>query len=121
NDVAAAPYLDKIETITVQGTSLDEYFSTGSRIDLIKMDAEGAEPLILRGADRLIRENRDIKIVMEFAPSIIHTHTPIDEFIAQLSSYEFQCEVIAHDSTLRRVTFEELRAYDHCDVVLSRS
>ena len=120
NEAAAAHYNDKLDTITVEGISLDEYFRPGSRIDLLKMDAEGAEPHILRGADRLIRENPNMTIVMEFAPSIIRTHTPIDAFLGELARYGFDCQVIAHDSSLRKVAFSELVTYDHCDVVLSR-
>lgn len=120
NETAAAHYNDKLDTITVEGISLDEYFDPGTRIDLLKMDAEGAEPHILRGADRLIRENPEMIITMEFAPSIIQTHTPIDAFLGELARYGFQCQVIDHDASLQRVSFSELMTYDHCDVVLSR-
>lgn len=119
-DAAAAHYLDKLETITVEGITLDEYFETGFKLDLLKMDAEGAEPHIIRGADRMIRENPGLKILMEFAPSIIRTHTSLDDFLSQLSRYGFECHVIAHDSSLRETPFNELLNYDHCEVVLSR-
>jgi FkbM family methyltransferase len=36
------------------------------RIDLLKIDVEGAEPLVLKGADRLLSERRISTIYMEF-------------------------------------------------------
>lgn len=42
------------------------------RIDFIKVDVEGAEPLVLAGARQTLARNPDISIVMEWAPSQIH-------------------------------------------------
>ena len=40
---------------------------TGS-VDIVKIDAEGAEPKVLEGMKRMVAENPDIKIVMEWSP-----------------------------------------------------
>jgi FkbM family methyltransferase len=54
----------KIETI-----SLDEFFKNlSNKIDLIKIDTQGAEGLILEGADKILTCNHNIKIIMEFWP-----------------------------------------------------
>lgn len=47
-------------TIRVATTTLDSYTAANgiSRIDFIKIDVEGAEPLVLRGASRLMQEGR---------------------------------------------------------------
>jgi len=59
-------------SILVETTSLDEYFVAGDvRIDLIKMDAEGAEPLILAGMQRAIKRNPNLILVTEFSPVAI--------------------------------------------------
>jgi FkbM family methyltransferase len=47
--------------------SLDEYFGPSQPIDFMKIDVEGAEGLVARGADRLLAET-DARIVMEFWP-----------------------------------------------------
>jgi len=56
------------DTIEVATVSLDSYFAPGAQIGMIKIDAEGAEPAILRGMTRVMTENPGLKIVMEFAP-----------------------------------------------------
>ena len=50
----------EIETIT-----LDNFFRN-KKVDFIKMDAEGAEGLIINGAEETLKNN--LKIVMEFLP-----------------------------------------------------
>jgi hypothetical protein len=41
------------------------------RVDIIKIDVEGAEPLVLAGARETIRGNRNLAIVMEWSPGQI--------------------------------------------------
>jgi len=59
---------DGAETIDVSVVSLDETFGSGTRVDIIKIDVEGAELLVFKGMKRIIKENPHIKIFMEFAP-----------------------------------------------------
>jgi FkbM family methyltransferase len=54
----------EIETVTID--SLLQQFD--GRVDFIKIDVEGAEPLVFRGAGETIARNRQINIVMEWAP-----------------------------------------------------
>lgn len=54
--------------IDVPVVSLDEYFTAGQRVDLIKIDVQGYELSVLQGAKRVLAENHDIKVLMEFWP-----------------------------------------------------
>jgi FkbM family methyltransferase len=54
--------------IDVPVVSLDDYFAAGQRVDLIKIDVQGYELSVLQGAKRVLEENRDIKVLMEFWP-----------------------------------------------------
>lgn len=51
-----------IEEIEVELKMLDEILPAGTRIDFIKIDVEGAELGVLRGAKRLISENKPVVI-----------------------------------------------------------
>ncbi len=60
------------EPFTVPGVRIDDLAERmGGRVDFIKVDVEGAEPLVLASARETIRRNRDIAIVMEWSPGQI--------------------------------------------------
>lgn len=67
NRIAAADSADR-DRVSVPLFSLDEYFPVSTRIDFLKIDVQGAEPLVLKGARRVIADNPQIKVVMEFWP-----------------------------------------------------
>ena len=46
--------------------SLDNFLDS-NRLDVVKIDAEGAEPLILRGMRALVQNNPGLKLFMEFS------------------------------------------------------
>lgn len=53
----------KEPAMVVAACSLDNYFPPGSRLDLVKMDIEGAEALALVGMRRILREARPILLI----------------------------------------------------------
>ena len=57
--------------IQVQTTVIDEMAVLPDKVDVIKIDVEGAEYKALCGMKKLISRNPQIKILMEFAPEII--------------------------------------------------
>lgn len=56
------------DSIDVPMVSLDNYFSPGQSVDLIKLDVQGYEMSVLLGAQRILADNPDIKILMEYWP-----------------------------------------------------
>jgi len=52
----------------VEGVTLDSYFAPGTRVDFIKMDVQGAEYFALQGMKRVLRDNLDVVLMMEFWP-----------------------------------------------------
>lgn len=57
------------DSIEVAVTSLDATIPAGHPVHFLKIDAEGAEAAIYRGMGRILRENRSIRMAIEFAPS----------------------------------------------------
>ena len=53
----------------VEAVRLDDALASVNRIDVVKIDAEGAEPFILRSLKRILRDNPQLVILLEFAPS----------------------------------------------------
>jgi FkbM family methyltransferase len=56
------------KAISIQSTTLDNYFPPGERVDLIKMDIQGYELHALRGAERVLADNPRVILLLEFWP-----------------------------------------------------
>ena len=56
-------------TVPIQMVALDDYFKSGQRVDLVKMDIQGYELHALRGARRVLQDNPDINLLLEFWPA----------------------------------------------------
>jgi FkbM family methyltransferase len=54
--------------ISVRSTRLDDYFESGQRVDLIKLDIQGFELHALEGAERVLQDNSSVKLLLEFWP-----------------------------------------------------
>jgi hypothetical protein len=57
------------DTIGVTTLCLDDIIPLGSRIDVVKIDAEGAELRVLCGMQRMVTENAQPVVMAEFGPS----------------------------------------------------
>jgi FkbM family methyltransferase len=56
----------KEKKIQIQTTTLDNYFNTNNitkKVDFIKIDAEGAEGIILKGAEEVIKKDKPILLI----------------------------------------------------------
>lgn len=121
NDEHAAIYHDKLKTVEIESVSLDEYFKENTKVDLLKIDAEGAEPFILKGAKRLLEANPDIIIIMEFAPSVIEvSYGSVDQFYEDINGYGLKIYEIKTDSSLSLLSLTRLKEISWTDVVLKR-
>lgn len=56
-------------TVKVPAVPVDELLS--SPVDVVKIDAEGVDLEVLKGMARIVRENRNISIIVEWAPPLL--------------------------------------------------
>jgi FkbM family methyltransferase len=54
--------------IEVEVSPLDDLVLSGTRVDLVKIDVEGAELAVLEGMTRVIADNPELAIIAEFGP-----------------------------------------------------
>ena len=80
-------------SIYVEAMTLDEALGNIGHIDIVKIDAEGAEPLILRGMAQILRTLPRLVIFIEFAPQHLQRAgiSPA-EFLESLYSAGFDIE-----------------------------
>src|SRR5262249_14192004 len=84
-----------IDEIEVEVCPLDDLLESGERVDLVKIDVEGAELAVLAGMTRIIAENPDIAIIAEFGPSHLRaTKTTPEHWFSSFRDHGFEPSVI---------------------------
>ena len=111
----------------VRAVRLDDFLPE-ERVDLIKMDIEGYEPVAFRGMEGLIRKNRPV-VFMEFAPNNLQLigNTSPHAFLAYLASLGYEIRVIrksvlaefGNDPARIMAYFEARKKKQHLDLVLT--
>lgn len=68
NSIGSSPMKDIIETIEIDVTSIDAFCESEkiNKIDILKMDAEGAEYMILKGGQKIFKSDNAPIIFCEF-------------------------------------------------------
>lgn len=69
--------------IQVNVITLDEYLEQQKieRVDVIKMDVEGAEPLVFTGMKKTITQNPNLKIIIEYSPYLYDDSRSFTEYL----------------------------------------
>lgn len=104
----------------VEGLTLCDALPDVTRIDILRMDIEGCEPLALKGAEPLIRASPDLVIISEWRVEMMEFQCDVAEFVDWLGQLGFAFWEIRVDSTLEPVTPAGMLLLAPCDVVISR-
>ncbi len=105
-----------VPAVTLDGLLLDRV----GRVDLLRMDAEGSEPQVLRGAAQLIANSPNLRIVTEWSPGMMVVRTDLAALVAWLDGMGFRFWRIGPHGRLDPVPSHHLVALSHCDLVMSR-
>lgn len=92
--------------IIVNSTTLDALFNSGEiqRLDLIKIDIEGAEPMALKGMQSVIAANPKIALIVEFCPeNLRESHVDPGGFINSIRSLGLHISAIKKEG-LKEIT-----------------
>jgi FkbM family methyltransferase len=80
------------QEFSVSGIRIDDLRDEmGGRVDFMKLDVEGAEPLALAGAKATIEHNQQIQILMEWSPGQIRSAGfEIDDFLKEIEASQLR-------------------------------
>ena len=80
--------LPEIGSEVVIETTLDAFFEAEGwpRVDLVKMDVEGAEADVLRGMEGLLKKSEELMMVMEFNPHLLENANVDPRLFLQIPS-----------------------------------
>lgn len=106
------------ETITAPAVRLDDVIE--GPIDLLRMDAEGSEPLVLEGARDLVRRSPNIRICMEWSTNMMARRCSVPDLVGQFRAQGFRFWLIATDGTFPELSDADLMALPLNDILISR-
>lgn len=116
-------YQENINKILIDSISLDEYFrkQPSYKVDVVKIDAEGSEPYIFKGMEKVLEENPKIVIFCEFNPGLIRGcgNEPV-EFLKDLKRYGFSLNKIVFNKA-EEVSIDNLINTASADLLLMRT
>lgn len=106
--------------VEVDLVTLDEVMADVPEIDVMKIDAEGHEPEIIRGAVKIIERSKGLKILMEFVPHTMGEQGTRDH-VALLRALGFAFHLIRDDGSIQAdLEDRELFAASFMDLLLIR-
>lgn len=109
-----------VRAIKARAAPLSQLLDGNLRVDLLKIDAEGAEPLIWRGAQEVLAASPDIVVFMEFSPPMIsHTCTP-EQMLVDIRANGFSVEEVTPGGIVEHADNSALLAKDWAELRLRR-
>jgi FkbM family methyltransferase len=89
---------DTEEVVDVEAVPLDDLLAALDRVDVMKVDVEGAELQVFTGLDRTLRANPAVTIIFEWSPAQLEAlgDRPV-ALLDLLSSHGFQYRLIEED------------------------
>jgi FkbM family methyltransferase len=123
NSLFANEATGAVEVQAVRIVTLDEIVPPGQVVNFVKMDIEGAEPLAWAGMKRVLRESRDIRVVLEWSSSHFKVsgfdpHT----FASDIREEGFEIfEILETGASSDPLSFEGVSSLDSANVFLCRS
>lgn len=108
--------------ITVPGLPLDEVLPDLRNVALLRMDVEGFEPFVIRGAKNILERSPDVTIVVEWSVSMMVSRgSELVGFIDEMAEKGFSAWRIDGNSQFSPVPMRDLMHLPHCEVAFART
>jgi FkbM family methyltransferase len=107
----------EITSIDIEVVTLDNYLRNKTdRVDVIKIDVEGAEALVFEGMKEILSKNQNIKIFLEFFPLLIEKMGSSPEDFAKYLFKNFSVYVIGHDYSMKKFNSEIIKIENYEEI-----
>ena len=93
------------DAVAVESVTIDALTRDWPRVDLIKIDVEGAEESVWRGMERTISDNPDLVVILEFN---VPRYEDPRAFLGTIESAGFALRYIDVDTEVKDVSVERL-------------
>lgn len=93
------------DAVAVESVTIDSLTRDWPRVDLIKIDVEGAEESVWRGMERTISDNRDLVVVLEFN---VPRYEDPRAFLRTIEAAGFALRYIDVDTEVKNVSVDRL-------------
>ncbi|MBW0255534.1 FkbM family methyltransferase [Cellulomonas sp. PS-H5] len=101
--------------VEVEVTTLDRAIPEGARVDVVKLDAVGAEPAVLRGMERVVGENPQVVVLAELDDEQLRrAGSSTADFLAGASRLGWRHEVLGAGAR-GRATVRLVRPAENAD------
>jgi FkbM family methyltransferase len=102
----------------IKAAPLDEIVT--SRVDVIKIDAEGSEPLVFEGMQRILGNNPNLTIFMEFNIPLLRQTVHPRSFLNRIRQFGFSMQWFTPWNTLEAFDEEGAMKFDLFNLLLER-
>jgi FkbM family methyltransferase len=110
---------DSEDVVEVEAARLDDLLEGVDRVDVLKIDVEGAEVQAFRGLSRVLKANPEIVIMFEWSPEQLHQVGDTPEALVDfLVGQDFKFRLLEED--LASVDGRRLLGLDYGNVVAER-
>ena len=96
-------YTEASGLIDVESITIDSFLSKREikSVDFIKMDVEGAEPLVIEGMRKIISSSPKFSLLAEYNPqALLSGNIAPEKFLRDLHEMGFQVQTIPNDATI---------------------
>lgn len=100
------------QSVIVDAVCLDDFLESAGSIDFVKIDVQGVEPRVLKGMERIIKENPGLTLLIEFSlGTLLEAGEDPRTFFNELCKFGYQIiELDDLEGVVRQESYEAMAA-----------
>lgn len=120
-EVKKAQVAKKTKFTTVNTSTLDSIFYNLFNVDLLIIEAGGAELEVLIGGQNLLQRSSDIIIVMPWRVGLMKEYSNVEEIADQLAKIGYSFWAVDANADIKAISTKELMHFDQGDIIITKN